>query len=95
LESRLGIGIGSSLTQEALTRADELGEAVVIVLGKPSYYRRLGFAPAMGRGIYPPEGADLPSDAWMAKPLNQYRVHLRGTAKYSLDFTETGSVPGL
>jgi putative acetyltransferase len=56
LESRQGAGVGSYLTQEALRHADELGESVVIVLGHPSYYPRLGFVPATGIGIYPPEG---------------------------------------
>ena len=95
LESHQRTGIGSSLTQEALTQADDLGEAVVIVLGHPSYYPRLGFVPASDMGIHPPEGAYVPSDAWMAKPLTQYTVHLRGTASYCSDFIQTGSVPGL
>ncbi len=95
-ESHQGTGVGSSLTQEALRHADELDEAVVIVLGHPSYYPRLGFVPAAGLGIYPPpEGADIPSDAWMAMTLTRYTADLRGTVSYSSDFIETGSVPGL
>lgn len=68
-ESHQRTGVGSSLTQEALRHADDLGEAVVVVLGHPSYYLRLGFVPATGIGIDPPEGADVPSEPWMAKPL--------------------------
>ena len=66
----------------------------MIVLGHPSYYPRLGFVPATAMGIYPPEGADIPSEAWMAKPLTQYAANMSGTVAYSSDFIETGSVPG-
>jgi putative acetyltransferase len=94
-ESHQGTGVGSSLTQDALRHADDRGEAVVIVLGHPGYYPRLGFVPAAGLGIHPPEGADVPNDAWMAMPLTRYTADLRGTVSYSSDFIETGSVPGL
>ena len=94
-ESHQRTGVGSSLTQEALRHADDLGEAVVVVLGHPSYYPRFGFVPAIGIGIYPPEGADVPSEAWMAKPLTQYTADMRGTVSYSSDFIETESVAGL
>ena len=95
LESHQGTGVGSCLTLEALGRADDLREAVVIVLGHPSYYPRFGFVPATGMGIHPPEGADVPSAAWMAKPLTQYTADMRGTVSYSSHFIETKSVPGL
>jgi predicted N-acetyltransferase YhbS len=95
LESHQGTGVGSSLTQDALRHADDLGERVVIVLGDPGYYPRLGFVPASGIGICPPQNADIPSDAWMARPLTRYTADLRGTVWYSPDFIETGSVPGL
>ena len=75
--------------------ADDLGESAVIVLGHPSYYPRFGFVPATGMGIHPPEGADVPSAAWMAKPLTRYTSDMRGTVSYSSDFIDTGSVPGL
>lgn len=56
MESHQRTGVGSYLTQDALRHADDLGESVVIVLGHPSYYPHLGFVPATGLGIYPPEG---------------------------------------
>jgi putative acetyltransferase len=87
--------VGSSLTQEALRHPDDLGEAVVVVFGHPSYYPRLGFVSATGIGIYFPEGVDVPSEAWMAKPLTQYTADMRGTVSYSSEFIETESVPGL
>jgi putative acetyltransferase len=95
LDSHQRTGVGSSLTQEALRHADDLGEAVVVVLGQPSYYPRLGFVPATSMGIYPPKGADVPSEACMAKPLTRYTPDMRGTVSYSSDFIETESVPGL
>jgi predicted N-acetyltransferase YhbS len=66
----------------------------VIALGHPGY-SRLGFVPAENLGISPPEGADIPSDAWMAMRLTQYDADMRGTASYASDFIETGSIPGL
>lgn len=40
-----GMGIGSTLIDEAIQRAKELGFGSIIVLGHPEYYPRFGFRP--------------------------------------------------
>jgi putative acetyltransferase len=70
-------GVGGKLVREALRRADERGEPLVLVLGHPSYYPRFGFRPASALGIEPPDPS-LPDEAFMALPLKAYDPALRG-----------------
>lgn len=49
-------GIGSDLVREALRRAGDGAESVVVVLGDPAYYGRFGFRPARDLGITGPFG---------------------------------------
>lgn len=51
-----GLGIGSALVRDALRRAGDGTESVVIVLGNPAYYGRFGFRPARDLGITGPFG---------------------------------------
>ena len=37
-------GVGNALVRAALTRASEMGEELVFVLGDPAYYTRFGFS---------------------------------------------------
>ncbi len=46
-----GRGIGSALVREATSRADALGEPLVVVEGSPRFYGRLGFDYAAPLGI--------------------------------------------
>jgi len=47
-------GIGRSLMQQSLERAAELGHRLVVLVGDPPYYARVGFAPApQGQVIFP------------------------------------------
>jgi putative acetyltransferase len=70
-------GIGGRLVREALRRADERGEPLVLMLGHPSYYPRFGFRPASTLGIEPP-APSLPDEALMALPLRAYDPALCG-----------------
>jgi putative acetyltransferase len=70
-------GVGGKLVREALRRADERDEPLVLVLGHPSYYPRFGFRPASELGIEPP-GPSLPDEVFMAVPLQAYDPALRG-----------------
>jgi putative acetyltransferase len=74
-------GIGEALTRDALMRADEALEPLVIVLGHPNYYPRFGFEPAKQLGIEPPDDA-IPDEAWMAKRLSSYDPSLRGVVDF-------------
>jgi len=69
--------IGSLLVLESIRRADLRGEPIVLLLGHPEYYPRFGFLPARDLGIEPPDN-DIPSEAWMALPLDAYDPALKG-----------------
>ena len=47
-------GIGSALVHAVIAAADALDERIVVLLGRPDYYRRFGFEPASNHGIAPP-----------------------------------------
>jgi putative acetyltransferase len=84
-----GRGIGSILVTVGLQAARARGECAVIVLGYADFYRRFGFVPARALGIEPPEGWDVPDEAWMALELCEGgldRVH--GKARYPTPFNE-------
>ena len=49
-----GRGIGSALMREALAVADQRDEALIAVLGAPSFYGQFGFDPASDRGVGSP-----------------------------------------
>ncbi len=70
-------GIGSALVEEALRRADERGEPLVLVLGHPWFYPRFGFVRASALGIEPPDKR-IPDEAWMAVALSAYDPALTG-----------------
>jgi putative acetyltransferase len=72
-----GSGIGTALIREALRRADELGEPLVLVLGHAGYYPRFGFRAASELGISPPD-PKIPDEAFMAIPLANNDPTLRG-----------------
>ena len=76
LPARQRTGIGSALVRDALRRADELGEPLVLVLGHPGYYPRFGFRRASELGIQPPDG--IRDEAFMAIPLRAYDSSIRG-----------------
>jgi putative acetyltransferase len=70
-------GVGSELIREALRRADERGEPLVLVLGHAGYYPRFGFRRASELGISPPD-PKIPDEAFMAVPLTSYDPTLKG-----------------
>lgn len=40
-----GMGLGSGLMDEAISRATNLGHGAILLVGDPGYYARFGFAP--------------------------------------------------
>jgi putative acetyltransferase len=73
------LGIGDALTRDALRRADERGEPLVLVLGHAAYYPRFGFERARACGI---DWPDAPDDAWMLARLSNYDPAITGTATF-------------
>lgn len=66
LLSHHGRGIGTALMREALATADRRGEALIAVLGAPSFYGRFGFVPAATHDVTSPY-----SDAGEANQVRQ------------------------
>jgi putative acetyltransferase len=81
-------GIGGALVEAGLERAEERGEPLVIVVGHPTYYPRVGFEPASRYGIERPS-ADIPDDAFMVRRLSGYSERHRGRAVYPPAFGVT------
>lgn len=77
-------GFGSALAAEALRRAAETRFPMVVVIGHPTYYPRLGFEPAGPLGITAP--FEVPAEAWMAYRLPAYRPETRGTVDFPAAF---------
>jgi len=79
LRQRQGIGI--SLMTELLERADAAGCPLVVLLGSPAYYSRLGFESAESFGItYPPVGAGNPH--FQVRRLSGYDPSYTGDFTY-------------
>ena len=79
--SRQHEGIGSALMTELLRRAEDLGWPLVVLLGSPMYYERLGFEPARPLGIvYVPVGAGNPH--FQVHKLTRYDDSHRGEFNY-------------
>lgn len=74
-------GVGIALTREALAKADEQSEPLVIVLGHPTYYPRFGFEPARAHGIEPPN-PQIPDEVFMVVRLRAYDPVFRGRITY-------------
>lgn len=66
-----GMGIGSRLIEESLTRARRLGWRFVVLLGHEHYYPRFGFKPAKTHGLTGDYGDH---NRWMALPLSEVPI---------------------
>lgn len=80
-------GVGRALVEAAVARADEGGAPLVLVLGIPEYYPRLGFRPAADFGIEPPAPELAP--AFFVRPLSSYDDRLRGRVVWPPAFDGT------
>lgn len=78
-------GIGSQLIEDALRRAEKLGEELVFVLGEPDYYRRFGFDPNMAA----PFASAYAGPYLMAKSFGP-PLPSEGTADYAPAFAALG-----
>ncbi len=79
-------GVGGALTREALRRADDRGEPLVLLLGHPTYYPRFGFRPGDELGLARPD-EDTPAEAFMAIPLRAYDPTLSGRVVFPPAFS--------
>lgn len=67
-----------------IAAADALDEPAVVLLGEPSYYRRLGFVLAESVGLLPPEPSWVPY--FQVRPLPAWDDSLPGTFRYAPAF---------
>jgi putative acetyltransferase len=75
-------GVGAALVQEGLLRLSRSGEDLVIVLGEPGYYGRLGFSAATAGGLRTPyDGPSL-----QALALTEAGRAAHGPVRYSRAF---------
>ncbi|HYI66462.1 MAG TPA: N-acetyltransferase [Candidatus Limnocylindrales bacterium] len=85
-----GRGIGAALMGTALATADQRDEALIAVLGAPSFYARFGFGPAADLGVRSPY--DEAGDAYQVRPVGGRAVE-PGSVVYPAMF-EAGSRSG-
>lgn len=80
-------GIGTALVRAGIERMREAGHGAIVVLGHPSYYPRLGFAPASHFGLrWEVPGHD---EAFFAIELRAGFLGARsGVVRYRPEFTE-------
>jgi len=86
---RQRIGVGSRLIRDALGRAEEAGEPVVMVEGIAAYYPRFGFERASALGFISPH-PKIPDEAFMVKRLPGYSPDLAGRIVYPATFDALG-----
>ncbi len=86
--SRQGEGIGSSLMNDLVRRAEAAGWPLVLVLGDPRYYQRFGFKPSGPLGIYyRPAGEGNPH--FQVRCLTRFDPSLRGEFTYCWEGSPT------
>jgi putative acetyltransferase len=83
-------GIGGALVREAIGRAEDRGEPLVMVEGHPGYYPRLGFEQGTPLGFEKP-AHEIPDAAFMVRRLSAFN-HQSGQIVYPPAFHETGAI---
>ncbi len=83
-------GIGASLVEEGMYRADLAAEALVLVLGDPVYYRQFGFRFASDVGLLVPPPLD--ASKFMARLLTGCSPGHRGMVVFPSMFADTGTL---
>ena len=79
-------GVGSALVRAVTSRANELGEPLVVLEGDPAFYGRLGFEYSVPCGIYITLPPWAPPEASQVIRLDSYQSHLRGQVEYPSAF---------
>ncbi len=86
---RQRIGVGTRLIEDALGRAEAVGESAVMVEGVAAYYPRFGFERASVLGFVSPH-PKIPDAAFMVKRLPGYSPDLAGRIVYPAAFDVLG-----
>lgn len=81
-------GIGTALIIQSIKQLQELGCAVVVVLGHAEYYQKFGFSPVSRHGLKC-QWDGVPDDAFMVRFLRKdYEGIASGTIRYMKEFDE-------
>lgn len=79
-------GIGSSLIKEGIRRCKELGYELILLIGHPSYYPRLGFQPARKFGLELKQ-FEVPDEVFMVCEVREGALQkIKGELKYPKAF---------
>lgn len=79
-------GVGSRLIRAAFEELKKIGQYIVIVLGHPDYYPRLGFVPSKPLGIHWEN--NVPDDVFMVAELKEGALNGRtGIVRYHPAFS--------
>lgn len=81
LPAAQGQGLGRALVREAVARARETAYPLIVVLGHPAFYGKLGFEPARRLGVRAPFKLEDVA-AWRALRLPRWSEDVRGTMRY-------------
>jgi putative acetyltransferase len=77
-------GIGTKLVESGLAACREHGHRIVVVLGHPEFYPRVGFSAELAHQIESPFGV---GEAWMAMELSEDSLRgIEGRIEYSPPF---------
>jgi putative acetyltransferase len=80
-------GIGSELVRQGLECCQNQGHEIVVVVGHPKYYPRLGFTPARAKGLKAPFA--VPDKAFMVLELSLGALHgSTGMVTYPQEFLD-------
>ncbi|MCK8487404.1 N-acetyltransferase [Paenibacillus sp. MBLB2552] len=79
-------GIGSSLIEEGIRRCKALGYGILLLIGHPSYYPRLGFKPARKYGLELKQ-FEVPDEVFMVYEVENGKLQeINGELKYPKAF---------
>ncbi|MBM6995984.1 N-acetyltransferase [Paenibacillus sp. DXFW5] len=79
-------GIGSRLIEEGIRRCRTLGYGIILLIGHPSYYPRLGFQPARKHGLDLKQ-FEVPDEVFMVYEVEEGKLkEIKGELKYPKAF---------
>lgn len=79
-------GVGSRLIEEGIRRCSSLGYSIILLIGHPTYYPRLGFQPARRFGLEL-KHFEVPDEVFMVYEVMEGKLQeIQGELKYPKTF---------
>ena len=80
------LGVGSRLIEEGIRRCRSLGYSIILLIGHPTYYPRLGFQPARQFGLELKQ-FEVPDEVFMVYEVEEGKLReIQGELKYPNTF---------